>query len=485
VVSMLAFADSARAQDDTLTQRLEQQLRRAERDYALRANPELSVGERAIIDYGARSNFTFFALDDTNQRTRILRQYDNQLYAYLSIDGAHQFYGRLRFKYRDFNPGDSFDGGGDKLIYPLSDRYWYQFDLRRAIEAYQGKTSKHNVTMRMGRQYIEWASGLVFSDQLIGIDWSVEWANDWIFRGIFGTTPASTVIDFDSSRPSFDGDTDRLFLGGMWTWTDWTNHKPYVYVVRQWDHNEEDFANIRFSTGLFLPVAYPTSFDYESTYIAVGSNGRFTPELLYEAEFIYETGEGLSNSFSVPGLTPVDQTTEEIDAWAARGQLTWAFHDQNLSRIEFETLFASGDEDRFFDTSNTFGGNRRGTDDNAFNAFGYANTGLAFAPPISNIMVYRLGASTFPMRHTGKLLYKHWQVGVDAFLYGKMNVHAPLDEATNNKRFLGAEFDVYSNWRLTSDVSVFCQYGVFVPGTAIAGDKDERHAFVTGITYSF
>ncbi len=479
----LVAASPALAQDDDLTRRLEQQLRQAEEQYALRANPALTVGERAMLDYGARVNFTFFALDDTNQRTRILRQYDNQLYGYLNIDGVHQFYGRMRFQYRDFNDGDSFDGGGDRLVDPLSDRYWYQFDLRRAIEAYEGRISENNLTVRMGRQYVKWASGLVFSDQLYAIDASLELGNEWVFRGVFGMTPQSTVIDFDSSRPSFDGDTERLFLGGMATWTGWTDHKPYFYVMKQWDRNNEDSTVFLVDVGLPLLEERRTDFNYESIYFALGSNGRFSYNLLYEAEFIYEIGQGLSNSFI--GLNPFyPQTEEDIRAWAARGMLTWAFHDENLTRIQFETIFASGDEDRVFDTSNTFGGNTPGTDDNAFNAFGYGNTGLAFAAPVSNLMMYRLGASTFPLRNSGDIFFKNWQVGVDAFLFAKMNPHAPFDEDTDSDRILGAEFDVYTNWRLTSDVRVFLQYGVFIPGAAIP-DKDERHALITGITYSF
>ncbi len=480
LTAVSATAGTARAQADNITARLEQQLRQAEQRYALRANPALGLDERAVVDYGAIVNFTFFALDDTEQRTRILRQYDNQLFGYVNLDGAHQFYGRLRFQYRDFNPGDSFDGGGDKLIYPLQDRYWYQFDLRRAIEAYEGRRSTHNLTARMGRQYVQWASGLVLSEQVIALDWTAEIGNEWAVRGLFGQTPESTVIDFDSSRPSFDGETERVFLGGMVTWTGWTNHKPYVYAMHQWDHNDEDFANLT----LFGNVV-PTSFEYESTYLAAGSNGRLFPRLSYEAEFVYETGEGLSNSFDAQTLGAIDQTHEEIDAWAARGLLRYSFNDDNLTELQFESIFASGDEDRVFDTSDTFGGNQPGTNDNAFNAFGFVNTGIAFGAPVSNLMMYRLGVQTFPLRNTDKLVFERWQVGANVFVFNKMNPHAAFDEATRDDRYLGFEFDVYSNWRLTEDVAVFVQYGVFVPGQAIATDKDERHAFITGISYSF
>ena len=45
-----------------------------------------------------------------------MRQYDTRLYLRAELDGAHRFYGRLRFEYNDWNSGRSFDGRGDEFI---------------------------------------------------------------------------------------------------------------------------------------------------------------------------------------------------------------------------------------------------------------------------------------------------------------------------------------------------------------------------------
>lgn len=482
-VLLACTASRAVAQADAdLTQRLQRQLRQIEQQSLMRVNPELSIGERALIDYGVVATFGFLAVDDTQQRTRILRQTDVQAFAYANIDGgAHEAFGRLRFTYQDFEDGDSFDGTGDGLVDPLSDRYWYKFDLRRAIEAYQGRYSKHNLRLQVGRQYVHWASGLAFSDQLYAARVWFEF-DDWFeLEGLVGTTPASTVVDFDASRPSFDGDTKRDYIGGRITLTAIENHRPYFYTLIQRDRNDQDFFIIPAAPGF----AFPTRFHYDSEYWAIGSTGSITPKLSYEIEGIYQTGENLSNPVPPFVLPAIPQTEEDIEAWAARGLLRYDFFDEQFSRIEVEAIYTTGDDDRALDTSNTFGGNTTGTDDNAFNSLGFANTGLAYAAPLSNLTMVRLGGSTYPLRSLDDNLFRRFQIGADGFFFFKSDPQAPLDEPTSQDSFLGWEIDGYVNWRLTSDLAVFARYGVFFPGAAIADDGDARHFFYSGVTYSF
>ena len=62
------------------------------------------------------------------------------------------------------------------------------------------------------------------------------------------------------------------------------------------------------------------------------------------------------------------------------------------SRGHNQTVAASGDGDRQLPTD-TVGGNQSGTQDFAFNSLGFANTGLAFAPALSNTDRSRLSES--------------------------------------------------------------------------------------------
>lgn len=479
LAGVLPWPGVAWGQEGGEVERFERAMREAERDYLLLSNPTMTLGERVRVDYGATLSFNFFAIDDRDQETHILRQTDAMFYGNLSIDGVHEFHGRVRYTYLDFNAGDDFDGLGDTYVYPIADRWWYKFDLARDIETSSGERPDYNFTVKAGRQFVEWGSGLVYSDDLYAVRPAVE-AFGFELEGLFGTTPESTVIDFDSSRNDFDEETDRRFIGGLLAYEGFVNHRPYLFALHQSDHNDNDVENIALPGGTVVP----TGFEYDSTYFGVGSKGNLHPKVSYAAEFIYEIGEGLSNSLSpVPPAAPVTQTEEDVSAWAGKMELGYHFHDASRTRLDFETILASGDDDRQFDTSNTFGGNLSDTDDEAFNAFGYARTGVAFAAPVSNLMLFRVGASTYPS--LGAKRSRNLRLGVDFFVFNKFDADAPVDEATSDDRYLGFETDVYATWRVTSDVAMNVRYGVFFPGEAIEADSDERHFLFTGISYSF
>jgi hypothetical protein len=230
-----------------------------------------------------------------------------------------------------------------------------------------------------------------------------------------------------------------------------------------------------------------TSFDYSSYYVGTGATGTLGDHFIYSAEGVYEGGHTLSNSFTISGvagiLEPVDQTRDPIEAAAGDFRLDYVPGDLHKSRVSGEVILASGGPDRGT-TTNTFNGNAPNTTDQAFNAFGLINTGLAFSPNISNIAVFRVGASTFPMPDSQR--FSRLQIGTDFFVYDKMRVHAPIVEATNNGAYLGVEPDLYLNWQITSDITLAVRYGVFFPcAHAIVGNTDPRQFFYTGVTFAF
>src|ERR1041385_7056596 len=133
LVVVLGSGSMAWAQEAANIEQFNRALREADKDYLPTPHPQMTIGERALLDFGATASFDFIAIDDVNDKTHLLRMYDNKFFADLNIDGAHEFYGRLRYTYLDWNAGDDFDGRGDRYVYPLADRWWYKFDLRRAM----------------------------------------------------------------------------------------------------------------------------------------------------------------------------------------------------------------------------------------------------------------------------------------------------------------------------------------------------------------
>jgi hypothetical protein len=454
-------------------ERFSRQLEQIQRETTLQADTSVPVGQRTLIDYGGYLSLNYLTLEDLNQNTHVLRQYGLVGYGRISIDGVHEFFGRGILEYNDFNQGDSFDDEGDEFD-PRFDRLYYRFDLARHFAAYKGETIDYNVIFQGGRQLVYWGNGLVISQVLDAAVLDLS-RGPMSLQLLGGVTPQKDTVDFDASRPHFDDDTFRGFYGGLFSWQVTPKHRPYLYALFQQDYNH-DFVR---TTGIIN-----TGFEYFSWYIGAGSTGSIGDRLLYGVEAVYQGGTGLSNSFTTGGgtLEPIPQTEEDISAWAADVRLDYVFTDARRTRIGAELIAASGDDDRLH-TSNTFAGNLPGTDDNAFNAFGLLNTGLAFAPNVSNLLALRVGASTFPI--PDQRIFRRLQVGADIFVFNKMERDAPIDEPTLEGRYLGWEPDVFLNWQITSDVTLALRYGIFFPSSDTVISDDSRQFFFAGLTFAF
>ncbi len=466
---MALSATAAWAQ--TNLERFERQLEQIQRQTRAEADLSIPTDQRILFDYGGYLTFTLGAIDDTGQNTHILRQLDETSYLRINIDGAHEFYARVRNSYRDFNHGDDFDGNGDDYVETTLDRGYYRFDLRRYLAAYEGRTIDGNITVQAGRQLMHWANGLTLSEEIDGAVFTAT-ANGLSLDLIVGQTRES-ITDFDSSRPEFDNSTKRGFYGAKLTFAESENHQPFIYGLVQEDANDSDILLIGPTT---------TRFGYDSFYIGIGSNGSLSNNVTYGVELVYQGGQGLSNSFLAATGTPIVQTTEDITAWAIDFQINYLLRDENRTRFSGEILLASGDEDRLH-TSDTFGGNATGTKDLAFNAFGLIDTGLAFSANPSNLIMVRGGVSTFPLPNSE--MFGRLQIGSNIFIFNKLQQHAPIDEPTSGSGYLGFEADFLANWQITSDLTLAARYGVFFPGEAILSDHDPRHFFLTSLTFAY
>jgi len=432
-------------------------------------DPDLSFTERSVLDFGGSASYSFLHLTDSADNARNLHQPEVTLYGRVIVDGGHRFFGRLRFQYREFSEGDSFDGDGDEFTQPFHDRYWYELDTRALAQAYEGRTPESNLNIRVGRQFIDWGAGLTLSDVLFAARARFE-SGPLSITALAAFTPTDeSFIDFDASRNNFNEETERSFFGGMVSYRTQRGDEFYAYGLYQDGRNEVEDPR--------AALGVQVDFEYDSLYLGLGSRGAITNSLLYEGEFVYELGESQSDP-----LRPGPQTDEDIEAWAARAVLTYVPDDAYNTRWQLEGILASGDDDRFVSTD-TVGGNAPGTDDTGFNAFGFVNTGLAFAPTVSNVAIARAGVSLFPFRDAEQ--FRRLQIGGDVFFISKLDSDAPIDEPTSSSAYLGTETDIFINYRITSDLAVSARYGAFFPGTGIQGQTDVRHFIFAGVTLSF
>jgi hypothetical protein len=301
---------------------------------------------------------------------------------------------------------------------------------------------------------------------------------------IGGVTPLDTT-DFDSARPRFDSRTQRLFYGGLGSMRVGT-HRPYAYVLFQRDQNNDQLSSTDPKDNINGEPAIDTRFHYDSHYIAIGSTGALTDRLSYGVEAVYEGGKTLSSPFTLDAsgsATTVNQEYDSIEAYALDARIDYTLADERNTRLSAEVLLASGDDDRVSSTTTTYGGNTPGTKDNAFNAFGLPDIGVAFSPSVSNLMMFRVGATTFPFTDIKAL--RKMQLGTDLYAFAKMDTGGPIDETTTGSRWLGVEPDIYMNWQITSDISLSMRYGLFIPGDAIVADGKMRQFFFTGITIAY
>jgi len=471
VAASAIFAGVSYGQSET--ERFERSLEQIRRDTLLRANEAIPIDQRLTLEYGGYITFSYLSADDNNNDNHVLRQTELLGYARVNIDNAHEFFLRYRTGWRDFNEGDSFDGRGDEAIDGDIDRGYYRFDLARSEAAYHGRTLKNNLIIKAGRDLTYWGNGLTLAEVIDGLMIDATWEK-LSLSVIAGVTPVRTV-DFDSSRPNFDYNTRRGFYGAMLS-GEFGKHHPYVFGLIQRDYNKD----VAYDLG---PVS--TTFDYNSYYIGIGASGSSGDHILYGAEFVYEGGRSLSNSFTTAGgtlPTQVEQVHDDIQAWAGDVRIEYLFNDARRTRVSAEVILASGDDDRG-NTSNTFSGNKPGTTDRAFNGFGLLNTGLAFGPSVSNMLALRIGGATFPLPDAGP--FRRMQIGTDLFFFNKLQTDAPIDEATFDERYLGFEPDVYLNWQITSDVTLAVRYGIFFPNSDAFLRDDSRQFLYLSLSYAF
>ena len=342
-----------------------------------------------------------------------MRQTEVGFYSDLIFDNTNEIFFRGHLFHRDFNPGDRFNSDGEGVDGRI-DRAFYRFDLAKFQQAYKGVDPKYDLSVKLGRDLVLWGNGLTLSTSMDGavIDMSYD---PFTLELIAGVTPLDTV-DFDTARPRFDSRTERGLYGAIGSMRVGT-HRPYAYILEQRDYNNDELTAEDTIGG---QPAIPTRFHYDSHYLALGSTGALTDRLSYGVEGVYEGGHTLSSPFTLDAngnAVTNDQTSDHIEAFAVDGRLDYVLPDDHATRLSGEILYASGDSDRVASSSTTYGGNAPNTKDRSFNAFGLTDIGTAFSPQVSNLLMFRIGATTFPFTQVRGL--RKMQLGTDLYFFAK------------------------------------------------------------------
>ncbi|MHC4716704.1 MAG: alginate export family protein [Planctomycetota bacterium] len=429
----------------------------------VRLDQQQAAAKEVGVDVGGWLVSAFLDYEDkSGRKTRTLRQNELRLWGTLSFAGVHQFYVRGLFGYDDWNTGDNPNGNrGDDWNDEL-ERAWYQFDYNRLVFNRTGQYPALGLKVQVGREYHTIGSGLTLALPLdaVRIDGHV---GNWALTALLAQTITHTP-NIDDSDVVADH-MDRCFYGLELRYTGLDRHEPYVYYLFQRDHTDEWGSD---------PLA---DYTYHSDYLGIGSGGSvLLPNLRYGWELVFEHGEGFPR--------PPAHRREDVHAMALDVLVEYFFNLPSRPRIQFEYLWGSGDSDRETSANSTIGGNRPGTDDNAFNAFGFRDTGLAFSPGIANLHIFEVGASATPFRRIRAL--RKMEIGTKLFFYAKDESRGAITDplGTRHDSWVGWEWDVFCNWRLASDLSLTARYGTFQPGDAFDSDSC-RHFIYAALNYSF
>lgn len=437
------------------------QQRETQEDLRRELDEQLPATQDIDFDFGGSYSFHLFIYDDGINSSRTFRRNDLRLWTRLAFDkGAHTIYARTRLSFLDFNTGDSFNGRDNDWEGPNLERGYYQFDLRNAMRAYSGRHVDYNLTLKIGRDLASFGTGYVLSTPLDQV-WVRGEHHDVAITGLIGRTVGSSY-DLDSLRTVKR--TRRAFFGVEVRYLGFERHEPFAYVLWQRDHNHDAFQT---------PLQ---EFDYDSFYVGLGAEGELTTNLRYSTEWVYESGHSYGNRRFLH--------KDVIRAWAFDAELEYLFDTKGHPRASLEYMFASGDEDRLGSPTNAIGGNRYDRTDRGFNGFGWRDTGLSFAPTLSNIHIWRAGASFFPFEDSK--LFRRLELGTDWFLYYKNHHTAAVSDFTADQAsgYLGWEMDYFANWDITPDLAWTTRYGVFFPGRAFS-DQTTRTFFLVGMTWRF
>lgn len=416
------------------------------------------------FDAGGWFDFALFKYDDTAAgKWRTLRQYQLRAWARLNVRGVHRFYVRGMGGYDDWNSGmNPSVNRNDDLIEPKIERAWYELDLGQLHRNRTGQDPPVGFRMSVGRRFVQFGTALVLSMPMDMIEFEVT-PGDWEFRALLGNTIRSSPNIDDSA--GIDGHQRRCFWGLQLRYLGLSHHRPFVYFLNNHDRTDPK------------PRVAWQRFEYSSRYLGAGSTGTLVlPDLRYLVEVVGEWGRTYSEDATT--------TRDGICALAVNAQLEYFFQTRMRPKVSVEYLFGTGDDDRRTSATATIGGNAAGTMDRAFNAFGFRDTGIALAPRMANLHIYNVGASFFPLENFE--LFRNMEVGTKVFFYHKASGGGPISDttATQPNQWVGWEWDVFCNWRVTSDLAWTIRYGAFMPGEAFP-DRSCRQFLYTGVTLTF
>jgi hypothetical protein len=338
---------------------------------------------------------------------------------------------------------------------PVENDFENLIDLDAAFYEYMPADS--SLSFSLGRKVYTIGAGVLFAGRGDGAE--AGYAHSAFNVKLFSAYSGLLLKEYNPygmSGPDYTDGSKRLFSGADIS-VPVKGHVPYVVALHQKDFSEEEEG---------VPSRYDSWYGGAGVKGIVGSGDYFI-------EGWYQGGEGSSNSGE----------KSSVSAFGAAASLNWFFKAKYSPSASVQYGVASGDPDRLSASGardNTAG------DDTAFHAFGYFPAGYAFRPLFSNIHIFRAGGAFNPFEGFGSRL-KKFTAGLKYSYYMKYDEKGVVNygEGDNLESGLGHAADLSLKWLPYTDLAVFAQYGLFVPGAAFSDDEPSRHFIMIGSNLSF
>jgi hypothetical protein len=332
-----------------------------------------------------------------------------------------------------------------------------QFELDMAYAGFSNESRSLNISA--GRKFYSVGTGLVLNGRGDGAE--VDYYSSTVNVTLLGMYTGLLIKENNpynlSTKDAADG-AMRAFTGGMFYRTI-SNQTVYAFGLAQFDLQD-------YETG--------DKSKYDSQYWGAGSRGFIGEGLSYYGEIVYETGQAYDSSGS----------KDSISAYAINTELDYYLGMKMNPTLIFQYAMGSGDRNRRGKSSN---GNQSG-DDHGFMYFGTYTGGYALRPYLMNIHVVRGGFSIAPMSDSDKLYLSRMFLIFKYSLYFKDEKNAPIADggASEEKMFVGHGLDLAYKWIIYSDLSVFLNGAVFIPGSAYSsGSRNNQYFVFSGFNLAF
>jgi hypothetical protein len=317
--------------------------------------------------------------------------------------------------------------------------------------------SFQNINISFGRNYYTIGTGLVLNGRGDGCE--VAWHSSIFNINLLGLYTGFLLKDDNPYKLNDKDITDgakRVFGGGTVS-AFFYNQKLYLFGLVQLDYSDQEKG---FET------------KYDSQYYGIGLDGILFTNVSYYAEFVYERGTSYT---STDRLTPFGKSS--ISAFAINSGVYYYIPVKLNPIFILQYAFGSGDENRItYTSSNRLSGNG---DDKGFISFGTFTGGYALKANLGNMHIIRAGFSFSPfndMSLGAKYLY---------YLKDKKDGYINSGEAALSKSFIGQGVDVSFRWQIFYDLSMYINYGLFLPGAAYDSSSNGSSNFVmAGINLS-